>query len=86
MAVVVFPKAKGRLTLIILYFLLSYFSEISLKVIFFLQDPAQFSTACSALLAFHQTSVGAGQGEHLVFLGDGREGEVEDNMNMAVSR
>lgn len=51
-----------------------------------LQDPAQFSTACSALLAFHQTSVGAGQGEHLVFLGDGREGEVEDNMNMAVSR
>eukprot|EP00088_Acartia_fossae_P047556 TRINITY_DN5156_c0_g1_i6.p1 TRINITY_DN5156_c0_g1~~TRINITY_DN5156_c0_g1_i6.p1 ORF type:complete len:637 (+),score=133.37 TRINITY_DN5156_c0_g1_i6:49-1959(+) len=51
-----------------------------------LQDPAQFSTACSALLAFHQTSVGAGQGEHLVFLGDGQRGEVEDNMNMAVSR
>jgi len=51
-----------------------------------LQDPAQFSTACSALLGFHQTAVAGGQGEHLVFLGDGQQGEVEDNMNMAVSR
>lgn len=51
-----------------------------------LQDPAQFKTACTALLAFHQTSVGAGQGEHLVFVGGGEAGEVEDNMNMAVSR
>jgi len=51
-----------------------------------LQDPAQFSTACSALLGFHQTAVVGGQGEHLVFLGEGGPGEVEDNMTMAVSR
>ncbi|XP_023337797.1 TBC1 domain family member 23 [Eurytemora carolleeae] len=37
-----------------------------------LQDPTQFSTACSALLGFHQTAVLGGQGEHLVFLEEGR--------------
>ncbi len=41
-----------------------------------LQDPAQFSTACSALLAFHQSAIRDGQGEHLVFLGEGTSGEV----------
>jgi hypothetical protein len=43
-----------------------------------LQDPAQFSTACSALLAFHQSAIRDGQGEHLVFLGEGTSGEVRN--------
>ena len=53
-----------------------------------LQDPAQFSTACSALLAFQQSALTAqAGGEHLVFLGDGTaNSDVESNMMMAVSR
>jgi len=53
-----------------------------------LQDPTQFSTACSALLAFQQSALtAAAGGEHLVFLGDGDSGsEVDSNMMMAVSR
>jgi len=53
-----------------------------------LQDPGQFSTACSALLSFQQSALtAAAGGEHLVFLGDGEPSqEVEANMMMAVSR
>lgn len=52
-----------------------------------LQDPAAFSTACSALIAFQQSAHTAqAGGEHLVFLGDGDQGEVESNMMMAVAR
>jgi hypothetical protein len=53
-----------------------------------LQDPAQFSTACSALVAFQQSALtAAAGGEHLVFLGDGQPAsEVDSNMMMAVSR
>lgn len=53
-----------------------------------LQDPAQFSTACSALVAFQQSALtAAAGGEHLVFLGDGDPtSEVDSNMMMAVSR
>ena len=53
-----------------------------------LQDPAQFSTACSALVAFQQSALtAAAGGEHLVFLGDGDpSGDVDSNMMMAVSR
>jgi len=53
-----------------------------------LQDPAQFSTACSALLAFQQSALTAqAGGEHLVFLGDGQvNSDVDSNMMMAVSR
>ena len=52
------------------------------------QDPAQFSTACSALVSFQQSALtAAAGGEHLVFLGDGEQGgEVEASMMMAVSR
>jgi len=53
-----------------------------------LQDPAQFTTASSALLAFQQSALTAqAGGEHLVFLGDGQQNsDVESNMMMAVSR
>jgi len=53
-----------------------------------LQDPTQFNTACSALLAFQQSALTAqAGGEHLVFLGDGQQdSDVESNMMMAVSR
>ena len=54
-----------------------------------LQDPAAFSTACSALLAFQQSALTAqAGGEHLVFLGDGgrEDSDVDSNMMMAVSR
>ena len=57
-----------------------------------LQDPAAFSTACSALLAFQQSALTAqAGGEHLVFLADGDtgdtdHGDIESNMMMAVSR
>ena len=54
-----------------------------------LQDPAAFSTACSALLSFQQSALTAqAGGEHLVFLGDGRkeDSDVDSNMMMAVSR
>ena len=53
-----------------------------------LQDPAAFSTACSALLAFQQGALTAqAGGEHLVFLGDGEVGgDIEGNMMMAVAR
>lgn len=53
-----------------------------------LQDPAQFTTACSALIAFQQSALAAtAGGEHLVFLGLGDpSGEVDGNMMMAVSR
>lgn len=53
-----------------------------------LQDPAAFSTACSALLSFQQSALTAqAGGEHLVFLGDGEEGgDIEPNMMMAVAR
>ena len=53
-----------------------------------LQDPAQFSTACSALVSFQQSALtAAAGGEHLVFLGDGQQGgEVDASMMMAVSR
>jgi len=53
-----------------------------------LQDPAQFTTASSALLAFQQSALTAKAGdEHLVFLGDGQQNsDVESNMMMAVSR
>ena len=53
-----------------------------------LQDPAAFSTACSALLSFQQSALTAqAGGEHLVFLGDGEEGgDIEANMMMAVAR
>ena len=49
-----------------------------------LQDPAAFSTACSALLAFQQSALTAqAGGEHLVFLADQ---DTESNMMMAVAR
>jgi len=58
-----------------------------------LRDPAQFTTACQALLAFQQAGLSqqTGAGEHLVFLGGGSSSEagqqeVEANMLMAVSR
>ena len=53
-----------------------------------LQDPGQFNTACSALIAFQQSALAAtAGGEHLVFLGEGEPGcEVEGNMMMAVAR
>ena len=53
-----------------------------------LQDPAAFSTACSALVSFQQSAMTAqAGGEHLVFLGDGEEaGDIEANMMMAVAR
>jgi len=54
-----------------------------------LQDPAAFSTACSALIAFQQSALTAqAGGEHLVFLGDGddQSSDVDSNMMMAVAR
>ncbi len=51
-----------------------------------LQDPAQFSTACSALLAFHQSAIRDGQGEHLVFLGEGTSGEVRTSIGPTNTR
>ena len=53
-----------------------------------LQDPAAFTTACSALISFQQSALSAqAGGEHLVFLGDGDSGsDVDSNMMMAVAR